>query len=940
MKKLFLVLAAAFAMVACQTDINEVGVVAGGEVDVTFEVGTPTRAYSDGTTATVLQYAVYEVVDKDNEGTAEILTPLTVTNGEIHGSTTVKLQLVTGNTYAVVFWAAAPNAPYTVDFGSTLGEAKMTVNYTNAACNDENRDAFFKKHVFTVKGAQTETIELRRPFAQLNIGTNDYDASANAGYTPNQSYVKVTSIYDTLNLWNGTVSGETAVEFAYADIKRDETFPVAGHEYLAMNYLLVNEKETVDVEFAYKETSTGDAKTRTVGSVPVQRNYRTNIYGQLLTSDVDINVEINPEYEQPNYNQEWATPWSGEADTTWYKETDSNGNPITEFIIVTPEQLAGLTELVDGGNTFEGKTIKLGINLDLLKIGDNGEPVCFDPIGSYRHDKIFKGTFDGQDHIIMNMSQNTWALDNGYYYNDCGMGLFAAAQDATIKNIKMDKANISGESGLCGIIAAVAKNVTFENITVTNSKCADYQYYAGGIAGWVSGDNNKFINCNVDASTTIGGQWGDFANANGGVIGGTSGSAKIHMENCNVACQIDAHNDVVSTYQWYIYRRCGMLIGDTGAIKAVDGRNYADAPQLTCKNVTVTYGEWANYTYCQFSAMGQYPWVRVQAGISCEAYSNIRYGHPTDANGNTVVDDNHVHNDGEGHHVLIVFDQLLGGGPNGDGRNPVYGTQAFEGVTVNYHASYVRGVSSLADISKAADLGIKQVALEADLDAGTTQLALNGLQVDLGGHTLTTNMTHGGIALKNGASIKNGTIEHTNTVAAIKAFNVGSIENVTIKNTCATAGKTVTGIAIQNGGHVGSIKNVKFEGVSQAIEVGYQATVDLIEDVEVYGKDNGTAQGIGLVINGGKVGKAINSTFKGDSYGVKMLLKGVFAVGLELEGCTVEGATASIAAYDEKGISNTSGSLVLTYDAATTLTGPFVWDFEDECKSVVTLNHP
>ena len=49
MKKLLLVLAAAFAMVACQTDINEVGVV-GGEVDVTFEVGTPTRAYSDGKT--------------------------------------------------------------------------------------------------------------------------------------------------------------------------------------------------------------------------------------------------------------------------------------------------------------------------------------------------------------------------------------------------------------------------------------------------------------------------------------------------------------------------------------------------------------------------------------------------------------------------------------------------------------------------------------------------------------------------------------------------------------------------------------------------------------------------------------------------------------------------------------------------------------------------
>ena len=291
MKKLFLILAAAFAMVACQTDINEVGV-AGGEVDVTFEVGTPTRAYSDGKTATRLQYAIYD------ETGAE-LTALTKTDATIDITATVELKLVTGNSYTAIFWADNDAAPYDVDFANKT----MTVDYTGVACNDENLDAFYAIHPFTVKGAQTETIELRRPFAQLNIGTNDYTEAAKAGYTPNQSYVKVTSIYNTLNLWDGKVSGETAVEFAYADIKRDETFPVAAavdapaYEYLAMNYLLVNEKETVDVEFAYKETSTGDAKTRTVGSVPVQRNYRTNIYGQLLTSDVDINIEIKPEYD-------------------------------------------------------------------------------------------------------------------------------------------------------------------------------------------------------------------------------------------------------------------------------------------------------------------------------------------------------------------------------------------------------------------------------------------------------------------------------------------------------------------------------------------------------------------------------------------------------------------------------------------------------------------
>ena len=291
MKKILFGLSA-FTMLfatSCQNDLD-FDTTVGKTSTVSFSVGTPeiaTRAYSDGTTATNLQYAVYDAAGNQ-------LTDLTVTDGEIHGSTTVKLQLTTGNTYSVIFWAAAPQAPYTVDFGTKT----MTVDYKDAVCNAENRDAFYKYHTFTVKGAQTETIELKRPFAQLNIGTADYAASKSAGYTPTQSAVVVKNVYSTLNLETGDVDKDKEVEanFALADIKKDETFPVADNEYLAMNYLLVGaEKETVEVEFTYTDGS--NAKTRKVGSVPVQRNYRTNIYGNLLTSEVDVNVEIKPEYD-------------------------------------------------------------------------------------------------------------------------------------------------------------------------------------------------------------------------------------------------------------------------------------------------------------------------------------------------------------------------------------------------------------------------------------------------------------------------------------------------------------------------------------------------------------------------------------------------------------------------------------------------------------------
>ena len=393
----------------------------------------------------------------------------------------------------------------------------------------------------------------------------------------------------------------------------------------------------------------------------------------ILASQLDSEEDaFGKDYDADATYPSFEDKWDGTADISWYNDTD------TEFTLSTAEQLAGLAELVDAGNTFEDKTILLGSDLDLDAKDSNGEAICFEPIGSYRKDTPFKGAFDGQGNSIKNLSQNTWALDNGYYYGDLGLGLFGKVEDASIKNLVMDGANISGESGLCGTVAGAAYgDCTFENITVKNANVADYQYYAGGIVGWASG-NHQYINCNIDESTNIAAQWGDFDNSIGGVIGGAGGSAEILLKDCTVACRIDAYNDVTSTYQWYAYRRAGMLIGNSGKTETIEGTTYAAAPQLTCENVTVIYGDWANYTYCEFAGTS-WPYVRVQAGVSNSAYSNPRYGHPTDANGNTVVDDNHVHNEGEDHHILCEFDQLYGGGQG------VYGKATHDGVTVIYN---------------------------------------------------------------------------------------------------------------------------------------------------------------------------------------------------------------------------------------------------------------
>ena len=291
---IFSMFATATLLLATSCQQDEV-FVDGNETVVTFEVGTPeiaTRAFSQGEKATKLQYAVYDAEFNyvDREGLHGTI--------DFNKQANVPLQLAAGKTYKVLFWADAygnaQDAPYIVDFAAL----KMNVNYTGAVCNDESRDAFYNLVEVTVGQAnETKEVTLTRPFAQLNIGTNDLNKLD--GVSAAKTQVKV-NVYNQLDLKTGFVttgSTATAQTFALADRPAEtEAFPVNGYKYLAMNYLLVGKDKTVvDVEFSYGADA-ATAKTRTYTGIPVQPNYRTNIYGSLLTQGIDFDVEIEPGY--------------------------------------------------------------------------------------------------------------------------------------------------------------------------------------------------------------------------------------------------------------------------------------------------------------------------------------------------------------------------------------------------------------------------------------------------------------------------------------------------------------------------------------------------------------------------------------------------------------------------------------------------------------------
>ncbi len=315
LKTITAVVLAALTTAACQKENFGDATPAGQEVDVTLDLLAPqigTKSYGDGTTAKTVYVHVYQQ-DADGGLTyiqpaadgASLKTPsqsLTL-NGL---KATYSTRLVTGQTYTFVFWAQADNAPYTYN-----ADAKtITVNYARAAGNDESRDAFYNVLPnVKIEGAYTASVQLARPFAQLNFGvtSEDYAAAKAAGLEVTAAEVKLTHAATSLNLLDGTTAGDETVTFASAALPADpNAILTAGgkdYKYVAMDYVLVGKSAKTLSEVTLTLTATGAQSATpefTYSNVPLQANYRTNIVGNLFTSPAEVQIEITPGFGIPD----------------------------------------------------------------------------------------------------------------------------------------------------------------------------------------------------------------------------------------------------------------------------------------------------------------------------------------------------------------------------------------------------------------------------------------------------------------------------------------------------------------------------------------------------------------------------------------------------------------------------------------------------------------
>ena len=301
MKSFKYLAAAALTLLAVGCNKEQVTEVPDGQmVDVTFTAALPgemaTKALGDGQTAKNLYVSVYE-----NDAEKTHLGDLDKTATFTDLKTQVKFSLVKGKTYNFVFWAQAEGAPYVV---TDLKNIKVK-DYTTGA-NDEKRDAFYAtRKELKVNGVLTETIKLYRPFAQVNFATADYADAKKAGFNPAVSSFTASEAATTFDTFAEEGKDKVEVALTETNVPADILKTLDGKTYtrLAMNYLIPvgkqGESHNIDVAATFKANN-GEAVTVSAPNAPVQNNYRTNILGNLLTSQVIFNVEIVPIFNEPD----------------------------------------------------------------------------------------------------------------------------------------------------------------------------------------------------------------------------------------------------------------------------------------------------------------------------------------------------------------------------------------------------------------------------------------------------------------------------------------------------------------------------------------------------------------------------------------------------------------------------------------------------------------
>lgn len=428
--------------------------------------------------------------------------------------------------------------------------------------NDDARDAFFSCLPFEKgTGAFAKSVELKRPFGQINViekntALRDNVASMTLTYKVPQTFsVETGATTGTVEV-NPTVNTlPTADGDRKANLFYDYIFtPAEGQTTLG----------EIKLTFTDNDPATNLNDFTIPANMPVKRNKRTNISGSILhtstvpSTSAKLSVTVSDGWTGEAENEEIPQlVWDG---TTTSQPAGYDANSPGEVEITSAPELAWLARQ---SNTFENYTFRLTADIDL----NHHE---WKPIGTSSSN--FKGTFYGQHHTVSNMKCTTTPE----------AGLFGDLSGATVQDVTVSGSVSFAATSENGYLGGIAGYVTSSTITGCTNQCTvsatgDEKYcYVGGIVGRVNSAEGGTSTLSGNTNTGNVSANGHTSSRAGGIIGYAFSSSA----NSSITLTGNTYDD--GTPAGVCIGMCSILDGGTITINgtgATSGKPYPDPQQ-------------------------------------------------------------------------------------------------------------------------------------------------------------------------------------------------------------------------------------------------------------------------------------------------------------------------------------------------------------------------
>jgi len=327
------------------------------------------------------------------------------------------------------------NSIITYDRSNLVEEQLVKISFYTNTKKSVKYDIYFKNN--------EENYELLDSVITDKIGLNTIEVD-NINLTSNNFSIKITSDDGYVDLINAytTYSEETEDEIADTIIKTGTEYQVNFNEF-ALYTVTKNIEVGSIIQYKFTDKSGNDISNK----IAIQNNVvLNNMVNPIITINNSLpegRITIETLYNNEVYDIE--TIQVGELESLWNSGSGSIADPYLienadDFIkIFTSEEYMMLN-------------YKLINDIDFSLVDDWN-------VGELSNYKPFKGTFDGNGHIISSLSCNS---------NLCP--LFYNLENAKIKNIVITDFDFDVEEyGWGNIIGVNAYNSEFENIVITRS---------------------------------------------------------------------------------------------------------------------------------------------------------------------------------------------------------------------------------------------------------------------------------------------------------------------------------------------------------------------------------------------------------------------------------------------------------------------------------------